>query len=111
LRSIVIPWTVEFLGAQCFWVCGTLLSVKFELHSRVSVIEENAFRFCLILDQILIPSRLEALFVNALQDSPEIQIEDIETDCILRAALSVPVRADGSMVGNAENEVDVTSTG
>jgi hypothetical protein len=61
LRSIYIPASVEILGKWCFNCCDLLETVTFESDSRLTVIEEKAFRYCRSLRSICIPRSVHCI--------------------------------------------------
>jgi hypothetical protein len=59
--EVTIAQTIETLCDSCFAGCHTLSSVIFEPGSRLSRIENEAFRGCTVLASICIPSSVETL--------------------------------------------------
>jgi hypothetical protein len=82
LTSIVIPSSVEILASRCFWYCYLLLTLRFELNSRLSVIEEGALEFAHSLKTVWIPACLETLIVGHLRRTDGVQIVILETGAI-----------------------------
>jgi hypothetical protein len=59
LKSVVIPDTVELLGAVSFGFCEALETIQFSANLRV--IDENAFYSCLALKEVILPDSLQEL--------------------------------------------------
>lgn len=55
IRSIVIPATVQSMGAAVFRGCKDLSNVKFEGNSVINRLDDSIFRDCLSLKKINIP--------------------------------------------------------
>jgi hypothetical protein len=66
VMSIVIPASVEVIGAACFKACSDLSDVTFELGSKLLDIEGSAFQMCPSLKVIRVPSRLVGLCQRCL---------------------------------------------
>jgi hypothetical protein len=86
LKSIYIPASVEFIGAECFIDrphdpelssrrCCPLRTVKFEAGSKLREIESDAFFGCLSLNRIRIPSSIEKMDATSLPHSVICRIE------------------------------------
>jgi hypothetical protein len=60
LIEIVIPASVEEIGAKCFAECRSLISVTFESGSRLSRIAEEAFSETGLIE-IVIPASVEEI--------------------------------------------------
>ncbi len=65
LVSVEIPRSVKTIGANAFYGCGDLLSVKFAENSNLEKIDEAAFAYCRSLKNIDIPSRVTSIGKNA----------------------------------------------
>lgn len=61
LSDILIPKSVERLGAGCFYNCTNLHTVTFEKGSSLKVIENYAFQNCENIKDILFPETLERI--------------------------------------------------
>ena len=59
LKSVVIPDTVELLGAVSFGYCEALETIQFSTNLRV--IDENAFFSCRALKEVILPDSLQEL--------------------------------------------------
>jgi hypothetical protein len=60
LVEIIVPASVEVLGANCFSECESFSSGRFESGSRLSHIEKWAFRGTDFIE-IILPSSVEVL--------------------------------------------------
>ncbi|MCK9314639.1 MAG: leucine-rich repeat domain-containing protein [Verrucomicrobia bacterium] len=65
LKSVVIPDTVELLGAVSFGYCEALETIQFS--TNLQVIDENAFFSCRALKEVILPDSLQELGKEAFQ--------------------------------------------
>jgi hypothetical protein len=86
LWSIVVSASVERREEQCFAHCDELSSVRFEAHSQLAIVAQNAFRDCRALKTIWIPSSLRTIVAKPLECCPGVHIVIIETASIVHHA-------------------------
>jgi len=61
IEKVIIPKTLELLGANAFHTCSNLKEVVFEAESRLSVIEYKSFYSCKSLEKITIPPSVTSI--------------------------------------------------
>jgi hypothetical protein len=83
LIAIDIPSSVQQIGARCFHDCSRLSIVRFDLNSRLSVVGEDAFGYCRVLETVCIPAALETIVRPALRRCGRPHIVIIETGAMV----------------------------
>jgi hypothetical protein len=79
LPSVIIPRDIEILGSKCFCSCRSLESVSFEVESRLTRIESQAFSDS-SLRSILIPSTVEIFCSHCFASSKILQSVSFESN-------------------------------
>ena len=81
LRSVTIPDSVTYIGAEAFWNCGNLQSAV--IPSGITNIEYGTFSACGSLESVVIPDGVTKIGENAFCDCmnlPEINLPDSLTE-------------------------------
>lgn len=61
LQCIVIPRSVEYIGASAFYYCTNLKTVIIEKHTKLKYIDYFVFQNCLSLEKVVIPEGVEQI--------------------------------------------------
>jgi hypothetical protein len=78
LLEIILPASVEMLGEKCFTWCKPLSSVRFESGSRLSRIENEAFRVTGLVE-IILPASVEFLGERCFSECPSLSSVTFES--------------------------------
>lgn len=65
LKEIIIPKSVKSIDIACFERCENLEKVTFEKGSNVTVISSCLFNFCIMLKEVILPSKLKYIYCKA----------------------------------------------
>lgn len=111
MTTVVLPSTVEVIGANAFQDCKSLATVEWGGSERI--IGNNAFQGCAALTGLELPGSLERIGANAFQDCGSITkveipdgLETVEGSCFLNCsnltevAIGVGVRSVGANAFN-----------
>ena len=82
--TLVIPSSVESIGAEAFSECSALKTIRFKGVSRLDSIGDEAFYSCTSLTSITIPSSVTYIGFDAFSDCwslEAVHIEDLEAWC------------------------------
>lgn len=66
LKSIVIPESVDFLGAYSFYRCFNLRTAR--LSNKINCIHERTFSNCIFLEDVKLPTHLETIKEEAFEN-------------------------------------------
>ena len=81
VREVVIGKNVEEIGFGVFENCQRLFSILFSQHSGLKTINDYAFRNCIVLSSIELPSRLTTIeFYNVFQGCRKLQSITFESN-------------------------------
>jgi hypothetical protein len=98
LQSICLPASLEFLGMESFYWCGSLSSFSFEFGSKLTRIEPLALCNCPSLTSFSLPASLKIISPSALNGTGISHIAVEEGNCHFRVSGDFLVDTEGISV-------------
>jgi hypothetical protein len=79
--EVTVSREIEAISAECFSLCKSIVSVRFESGSKISMLGRSAFCLCDFQESIHIPSSIRAISESCFSDCSKLRNLVFEFDC------------------------------